>query len=270
MSATDNISTMTGAAEGFSALTFNLRFGLADDGANSWDHRKKGLPALFSTYRPDFIGLQEANDFQIDYLTDILAGYGLIGKYSPAPPDWQHNVIFFKSEWESTFYRHLFLSPTPSVPSRFRGSRWPRQCTIGMFANNHRRLVCINTHFDFAEDVQTKSARLIMANLSKLPSQAPAVLLGDFNATPKQNCYGIFTGGGRESPPDGPWFKNAAVKPFPGTHHGFNGRTNGEHIDWILYRGRIAPVAYRVVEGLFAGVYPSDHFPVYATFRWID
>ena len=78
----------------FSTLSFNLSFGLADDGANSWDHRKKALPALFKKYHPDFIGLQEANDFQIDYLTKILIGYEFIGKRSPAPSNWQNNVIF--------------------------------------------------------------------------------------------------------------------------------------------------------------------------------
>jgi len=265
----DNKNT-TGTAEGFSILTFNLRFGLADDGANGWDRRKKGLPALFNKYPSDFIGFQEANDFQIDYLADILPGYGVIGKHSPAPPNWQNNVIFFKNGWDPTFYRHLFLSSTPSIPSRFRGSRWPRQVTIGMFANDHRRLICINTHFDFAEDVQTKSARLIMKHLSRLPETVPAILLGDFNATPGQDCYEVFTEAENESPLNGPWFKNAAEKPFPGTYHGFNGYSTGDHIDWILYRGRIAPVAYAVVESLFAGVYPSDHFPVYAKFKWID
>jgi endonuclease/exonuclease/phosphatase family metal-dependent hydrolase len=112
-----------GVTKGFSTLTFNLRFGLADDGANSWDHRKKGLTALFKKYNPDFIGLQEANDFQIDYLTKILIGYEFIGKRSPAPPNWQNNVIFFKRKWEPEVYQHLFLSKTPTIPSKFRDSR---------------------------------------------------------------------------------------------------------------------------------------------------
>ena len=81
----------------FSAMTFNLRFGLADDGANSWDRRKKALPALFNQYQPDFIGLQEANDFQIEFLANILVGYAYIGKFSPAPRNWQSNVIFLKA-----------------------------------------------------------------------------------------------------------------------------------------------------------------------------
>ena len=46
----DIIKGKPGVAKGFSTLTFNLRFGLADDGANSWDHRKKGLSALFKKY----------------------------------------------------------------------------------------------------------------------------------------------------------------------------------------------------------------------------
>ena len=188
-----------GVAKGFSALTFNLRFGLADDGANSWDHRKKALPALFKKYHPDFIGLQEANDFQIDYVAKILIGYEFIGKRSPAPTNWQNNVIFFKSKWALIVYKHLFLSQTPTIPSKFRDSRWPRQCTIGMFTSNGRKLICINTHFDFAENVQTNSAVLIMEHLSKLPSNVPAILLGDFNATPKQNCYGVFTGKNEKS-----------------------------------------------------------------------
>ncbi len=200
-----------GVAKGFSILTLNLRFGLADDGANSWDHRKKALPALFKKYRPDFIGLQEANDFQIDYLTKILIGYEFIGKRSPASRNWQNNVIFFKRKWEPELYQHLFLSKTPTIHSKFRDSRWPRQCTIGMFTSNNRNLICINTHFDFAENVQTNSAVLILEQLSKLPPNVPGIILGDFNATPKQNCYGVFTGKNDKYSLKGPWFKNAAT-----------------------------------------------------------
>ena len=96
----------SGFANNFSTLTFNLRFGLADDGPNSWDHRKKALPALFKKYHPDFIGLQEANDFQIDYLAEILTGYEFIGKRSPAPPYWQNNVIFYKNNFINTVVKN--------------------------------------------------------------------------------------------------------------------------------------------------------------------
>ncbi len=260
----------SGVASGFSVLTLNLRFGLADDGANSWDHRKKALPALFKQYRPDFIGLQEANDFQIDYIAKILLDYHFIGMRKPAPPNWQNNVIFFQNRWTRIIDEHLFLSPTPEIPSKFPDSRWPRQCTIGMFTDNRRRLICINTHFDFADNVQRDSAVLIMGRLARLPSNIPAILLGDFNTTPGDNCYGIVTGSKSVATLKGPWFKNAVPEPFPGTFHGFSGRTDGEHLDWILHRGRIAPAAYEVVVNKFEGIFPSDHFPVYAEYGWIE
>jgi endonuclease/exonuclease/phosphatase family metal-dependent hydrolase len=254
----------------FSALTLNLRFGLADDGLNSWRYRKKGLPALFKNYRADFIGLQEANDFQIDFIKHFLVDYEFIGKKSPAPSYWQNNILFHKKTWECIHHEHFFLSPTPMIPSRFRGSRWPRQCTLGMFQNRGRKLICSTTHFDFSEAVQMQSARLILKRLSFLPSEIPAIIMGDFNATPASACHRIFTGQGEKMVSDKFRFKNVFKKPFPGTYHGFSGDITGDCIDWIIYRGAIIPVDYRVIIDTFNNIYPSDHFPVIATFKLFD
>ena len=68
-----------------SVLTLNLRFGLADDGANNWRYRKKGYQPFLEKYRMDFIGFQEANDFQIDFLDNLLTEYDYIGRRSPSP-----------------------------------------------------------------------------------------------------------------------------------------------------------------------------------------
>jgi endonuclease/exonuclease/phosphatase family metal-dependent hydrolase len=252
----------------FSVLTLNLRFGLADDGKNSWDNRKKGFPALFRQFRPDFIGFQEANDFQIDFLADILTEYNYIGKRRPAPKFWQNNIIFYKNIWEATDSRHFFLSPTPSIPSRFRESRWPRQCTLGMFQKKDRALLCINTHFDFETVVQTRSAGIIMDCLATLPADVPTILLGDFNANPSHACHRVFTGESRRYQVKGDCFKNVFEQPFPGTYHGFAGKPDGDHIDWILYRGEIDVDAANVIRQLFEGIYPSDHYPIFVRFSW--
>jgi endonuclease/exonuclease/phosphatase family metal-dependent hydrolase len=252
----------------FGVLTLNLRFGLADDGPNSWRYRKMGFPSLFNMYRPDFIGLQEANDFQIEFINEILNEYGYIGKRSPAPSFWQNNVIFYQKIWTSIDARHFFLSPTPQIPSRFRESRWPRQCTVGLFEDGRHRLICINTHFDFDASVQKKSACLILEYLSDLPADVPAILMGDFNATPSQSCHEILTRKSHDVPMQGSSFQNIFTKTFPGTYHGFSGNPEGNHIDWILYRGRIVPSEKKVIRETFEGIYPSDHFPVYARFRW--
>ena len=251
-----------------SILTLNLRFGLADDGPNSWQYRKKCFPSLFEKYRADFIGFQEANDFQIGFLNKILTEYDLIGRRSPSPFFWQDNIIFYKKTWTCIYREHFFLSPTPTVPSRFRESLWPRQCTIGMFKNGDRKLICVNTHFDFDASVQIKSAKLIMERLSHLPSEVPVIIIGDFNALPLSPCHNIFTGHKQKTEAKRGYFRNAFKKPFPGTQHGFTGDLNRDHIDWILYRGKIAKKDYIVIQDTIDGIYPSDHFPLYATFQW--
>lgn len=253
----------------FSVLTHNLRFGLADDGPNSWQYRKRCFPSLLEKYHADFICFQEANDFQIDFLNNILKKYDFIGKRTPSPLFWQNNVIFYQKTWTCIHYEHFFLSHTPKMPSRFRKSLWPRQCTIGMFKNDNRRLICVNTHFDFDVTVQIESAKLILKRLLQFSTNAPVVLIGDFNAIPFSPCYDIFTGRRQKSKEKDCFFKNAFKKPFPGTHHGFTGDINRDHIDWILYCGGIAKKDCRVIQNTIDGLYPSDHFPLYATFEWI-
>jgi endonuclease/exonuclease/phosphatase family metal-dependent hydrolase len=254
-----------------SVLTLNLRFGLAADGPNGWRHRKDCFPSFFEKYRKDFIGLQEANDFQTDFIDNILTDYNFIGKRSPAPSFWQNNIIFYKKTWECIYYEHFFLSPTPMIPSRSRNSRWPRQCTVGMFKNNGHKLICVNTHFDFDASVQLESAKIILRRLAQFPSELPAIIVGDFNSTPSSPSHMLFTGKDVQLKGEdikGPFFKNTFSKPFPCTHHGFTGDINGDHIDWILYRGEIVPENCKVIHDTFDGVYISDHFPLCASFKW--
>ena len=254
----------------FSVLSLNLRFGLADDGPNSWQYRKRVYPSLLKKYDADVIGFQEANDFQVEYLGTILHNYDYIGKRSPAPPFWQNNIIFFKKVWTCTYFDHFYLSPTPLIPSRSRASVWPRQCTIGMFKNDRRVLVCVNTHFDFDVSVQIESAKLIMKRPSDLPLEHPAILMGDFNATPETPCFAVFTGPDHPAAEEGVYFKSVFSGDFPGTHHGFTGNAEANHIDWLLHRGGITKKSSAVVQDRINGIYPSDHFPVYASFDWKD
>ena len=256
-------------------FSLNLRFGLADDGPNRWDYRKHLIPQLLNRYPADFYSFQEVNDFQVRALVNMLPGYRFIGQRQPAPAYWQNNIIFYHQDWSCIERHHFYLSPTPDIPSKFDDSRWPRQCTMGIFQQADRFLVCINTHFDFDETVQNKSARLILSRLSRLPITEPAVMMGDFNATPDDGCYRIFTGTSHQTHTGGndkldlPLFKDAYDRPFSSTHHGFTGRAAGAHIDWMLYRGKIEPGERMVIDDVFDGRYPSDHFPLFVRFHWV-
>lgn len=246
-----------------SVLNLNLRFGLAEDGLHGWDRRRHAFPELLRKYRADFMTFQEANDFQVDYIQEILPEYRHIGVRRPASPYWQNNVIFFRQTWACCREKRFFLSPTPEIPSRYSDSRWPRQCTLGIFRKGNQEIVCTTTHFDFDPAVQKRSARLIRERLDRFPPETSCLLTGDFNAPPTASCYQELT-----RPDDGIPFENAFSPAFPDTFHGFTGRGRGAPIDWILYRGPLEAASASVIREAFDGVYPSDHFPLYAVFRW--
>lgn len=242
-----------------SVMTFNLRFGLADDGPNSWSFRKKALCKLLSDFKCDFYAFQEANDFQVSFLDTTLSDHCYIGMRKPAPSFWQNNVIFYEKTWQCLANQHFFLSATPDIPSRYRDSRWPRQCTIGGFKSGNTLLTCANTHLDFAPQVQVRSAELILQRLSEKYSANPIVLMGDFNAVPGSPCYNVFTAKGND-------FRRAQHPCCNGTHHGFSGKDDKGPIDWVLYRGNLELTHARVVTKSYDGFFPSDHFPIIAEF----
>jgi endonuclease/exonuclease/phosphatase family metal-dependent hydrolase len=244
---------------GFSVLSLNLRFGLAKDGENDWAYRKALFPELMQRYGADFMAFQEVNDFQATFLDELLTGHGFIGKREPAPAFWQNNLIFYTRDWRCLDHRHFFLSHTPHIPSRFRQSRWPRQCTLGAFARGERRLRVASTHFDFDPRVQAQSARVLLDQLADFYPDTPVLVMGDFNAPPQGACFEAFVQHG---------FHLAFEHRFPATHHGFTGRTDGDHIDWLLYQGPIRPTSSQVIQKPVQGKWPSDHFPVRAAFEW--
>lgn len=245
----------------FSVMTFNLRFGLADDGPDCWENRKKGYPFLFEQYQPDFVGFQEVNNFQADFLCRLLDGYGFIGRRDPSPEFWQNNLIFYRKQWTCKASNHFFLSRTPRKESRLDGSRWPRQCTLGLFEQGDMAVVMANTHFDFSETVQALSAGLVVDFLSEFPpgrtTDLPTVITGDFNALPGGAAHRVFLDNGFADT-----FENALAYTF----HGFTGKDRGGHIDWILYRGGITPLNRKIIREKFSGHFPSDHFPVLVEF----
>ena len=65
-------------------MTFNIRFGTAEDGENHWDHRKDFVVDTVADFDPDIVGYQEMMPFQETYVQDHLPGYGLSGSVQVA------------------------------------------------------------------------------------------------------------------------------------------------------------------------------------------
>lgn len=243
----------------FTVMTMNLRFGLSDDGDNSWPNRKHLFSKIFHKYPATFIGMQESNHFQTEFLNQILDEHNFIGWHNRSCETWQNNILFYHKSWHCLENLHFFLSETPEVESKLSGSRWPRQCVIGLFEKDDFRIIVINTHFDFDGLVQKRSSELIMGFLSYFSQKYPVVITGDFNTIPGSPPYNIFMDNG---------FCEVFDNEYISTFHGFTGEEGGDHIDWILYRGNLHLTCKKVIKDSFSGRFPSDHYPVLARFDY--
>src|SRR5688572_10467134 len=67
------------APEPLSIMSFNIRYGTADDGENRWERRRGQLFDVLKASDPDVIGLQEALHFQIDEILAAVPGYRMVG-----------------------------------------------------------------------------------------------------------------------------------------------------------------------------------------------
>src|SRR5262245_56662328 len=60
-------------------MSFNIRYGTANDGDNDWEHRKDFLIETIAAVNPDLLGTQETLGFQRDYLARRLQDYEVLG-----------------------------------------------------------------------------------------------------------------------------------------------------------------------------------------------
>src|SRR5919106_275964 len=67
------------APEPLTVMSFNIRYGTADDGPNRWELRRGQMLELLKAQNPDVLGLQEALHFQIDEILQALPDYKMVG-----------------------------------------------------------------------------------------------------------------------------------------------------------------------------------------------
>ncbi|MBN1844766.1 MAG: endonuclease/exonuclease/phosphatase family protein [Sedimentisphaerales bacterium] len=269
-------------------MTFNIRYGTADDGENRWDKRKHLVAQVIRDYQPDVVGLQEALRFQLDYLQGELDGYSELGE--------GRDDGRTRGEYAALLYRRDRLTPsragtfwfseTPdTIASRHWGNSHNRICTWARLIDRKtdRAFYVYNLHLDHqSQQARWKGALLLIRRIQERACPDPFLVTGDFNAAEDNPAIQYLKG---EIPPetpvdDDPSSPPVGVNPLPlvdtfrvlhpqqtsvrTSNPEFRGLTEGGKIDYIWTLPPVKVLQADIQHQDYDGRYPSDHYPVTA------
>lgn len=251
-------------------MSYNIRLDVASDGENRWDLRKDKVAGLMKYYEADFIGGQEVQHHQLQYLLSQLTDYSYIGVgRDDGKQEGEYSCILYnKEKFEVVRQSTFWLSQTPDSVSFGWNAACRRVCTYGLFRDKKtkKELWVFNTHFDHLGDTaREESAKLITTKIQQLASKKlPVIITGDFNSRPDEAPAAYMK----------QHFNNARdvskEKPYgpADTWNGFafDKKPDG-CIDYIFLsrHSGVAVKKFATITDSYDMKYPSDHFPILAT-----
>jgi endonuclease/exonuclease/phosphatase family metal-dependent hydrolase len=260
-------------------MSYNIRYGTAQDGENHWDNRKEFLVETIRAFDPDLLGTQETLGFQRDYLAGNLAGYEVLGVgRDDGGETGEMTALYFKRDrFEKLDGGHFWLSETPDKPgSKSWDAALTRMVTWVELRDrrqpNAKPLVFFNTHFDHrGEQARLESARLLRRRVAERAGKRRVIVTGDFNAGENSQPYlALFGAEGNLASPlrDAYRLRHPGPATNEGTFSRFKaGAANGPRIDWIGVSAEWQALDAFIDRTERGGRTPSDHFAVTAILR---
>jgi len=250
-------------------MSFNIRYGSADDGTNSWPLRHGLVMDVVEEFEPDVLGLQEALRFQLD---EIEAEYPHLGEVGVGRDDGEtrgeYSAILYDRERLRLVEQGTFwLSDTPErIASTSWGNSITRICTWARFEDREAGggFHVFNTHWDHrSQPSRERSALLILERIREVVAGGPVLVLGDFNAGEGNPAFRTLVTDGELKLADS-FRRLHPAQVQAGTFNGFEGTSDGEKIDALLFSPHWQVLEAEIVRDNRDGRYPSDHFPVSA------
>ncbi len=253
------------------AMTFNIRYGSAEDGGNSWNNRKQILFDVIRDFNPDILGLQEVLKFQLDELLDVMPHYTYsgVGRDDGKTAGEFAPIFYSRDRYIQDTTETFWLSDTPNIPgSKSWGNNITRICTWAKLFDKFsgKTFYFMNVHLDHQSSVsRIKSALAIVQKIKSFNNNLPVVLTGDFNTgEDDQTIKTILDYGLIDS-----YRKLNAKSANEGTFNSFTGEDSKDKIDFIFVSKHFVPEHSSIIKTNRNGKYPSDHFPVTAVIEFM-
>lgn len=256
-------------------MTFNIRYGTAEDGPDAWPLRRGLVMEVIQTHRPHVLGVQEALRFQLDDIHRAIGGYGEVGVgRDDGQEAGEYSAILYDTErLEVDDQGTFWLSDTPEVPGSVSwGNRITRIASWAHFRDliDGDAFYLYNTHWDHrSQPSRDSSAVLLLRRIADRSAADPVIVTGDFNAGETNSAFRTLLKGDTNAP-GAPDLLDTFREIHPnatnvGTHNGFvYGDDDGDKIDAVLISSDWDVLGASIVRTARDGRYPSDHYPVTA------
>jgi endonuclease/exonuclease/phosphatase family metal-dependent hydrolase len=268
---------VTGSAEAqeLNVMTFNIRFNTVADSLNAWPYRKDKVASQILFHEAHIIGVQEALHEQITDLQQGLPQYKYKGVgREDGKEKGEYSAIFYDTtRLQALQSKTFWLSETPEVAgSKSWDAAITRIVTWIKFRDKKTKKIffAFNTHFDHIGQVARKeSARIVLQKVNEIAGGTPAIISGDFNATPGDEPIRVIMD--RSNPLHLVDSKEISLKPHYGPSGTFNAFKEKERddqpIDYIFLKGNWKVLKHATISQSWQGRFASDHFSVLATVR---
>ena len=264
-------------------LTCNIRVALPEDEAtgNGWPARRALCLEVIRAQQPDVVCLQEVLRVQMD---DLERGFPEFASFGFEGPEMENrqagyqgiakNPLYYsRARYDFVSAGGFWLSETPHLPgslswesARARHVNWVRLRERA----SGRQFRVLNTHLDHeSQRAREEQIKMILAEAALYAPEFPQVLTGDLNSGATNPVLKLALDAG--------WTNTHTAAPGPrddgNPTHGFlgpkytpkteAGRKRGP-IDFILTRGPVSTLGWKIVRDSRDGRYPSDHYFVSA------
>lgn len=245
--------------------TYNLRMDTPRDSLDAWKYRKDNVNGLIRFHDFDIMGTQEGFHHQLLDITEP-GDYAYVGVGRDDGKDGgEHSAIVYKTaRFEVLDKGDFWFSLTPNEPSFGWDANIRRICSWAKFRDKEadKEFFFFSLHYDHqGKEARRNSSLLLIQKIKEIAGDAPTFCVGDFNATPDDEPIQIIY--------DADFLHDSRLitqtKPY-GTEGTFNAfRLDApmkNRIDYIWVTPGITIKKYGVLNDVFYGHFPSDHFPV--------
>lgn len=244
-------------------MSYNIRMGSANDGTNSWALRYTATYQMLQDQMPDVFGVQEALDYQVNYIEQMMEDYESVGVgRENGKKEGEHMSIFWNKKTVKLLkWGTYWLSETPDKPSMGWDAGCKRTATWALMKcrKTGKKFYFVNTHLDHVgAEAQKNGLKLIVARIGEMnPDGYPMVLTGDFNVEPDNPVLDEL---------DTKMHSARKIAQKTDNLDTFNGWGKGKGvIDYIYLSGFSSCLEYQTVTKRYADrKFVSDHYPVCA------